>query len=91
VTVEIRTRALALALRLRLDRRVQRRPARTDAAADLRLDVSGLGSVYLGGFTFGDLVRGSRAEELTEGAAVRADRLFGTGVEPWCAESSSSA
>jgi len=59
---------------------------RTDAAADLRLDVTGLGSVYLGGFTFDSLVRASRAQELTEGAAVRADALFRTNVEPWCAE-----
>ena len=27
---------------------------RTDDAADLRLDVTGVGSVYLGGFTFDD-------------------------------------
>jgi predicted acetyltransferase len=59
---------------------------RTDDAADLRLDVTGLGSVYLGGFTFDALVRGSRAQELTEGAAVRADALFRTNVEPWCPE-----
>jgi predicted acetyltransferase len=59
---------------------------RTDDAADLRLDVTGLGSVYLGGFTFDSLVRGSRAQELTDGAAVRADALFRTSVEPWCAE-----
>jgi predicted acetyltransferase len=59
---------------------------RTDDAADLRLDVTGLGSVYLGGFSFGDLVRASRAEELTDGAADRGDTLFRTGIEPWCAE-----
>jgi predicted acetyltransferase len=59
---------------------------RTEDAADLRLDVTGLGSVYLGGFTFDALVRGSRAQELTEGAAVRADALFGTSIEPWCPE-----
>ena len=59
---------------------------RTHDAADLRLDVTGLGSVYLGGFTFDSLVRGSRAQELTDGAAVRADALFRTSVEPWCAE-----
>jgi predicted acetyltransferase len=59
---------------------------RSQADPDLRLDVDMLGSVYLGGFTFGDLVRGSRAEELTDGAADRADALFATGVEPWCAE-----
>jgi predicted acetyltransferase len=59
---------------------------RTDDAADLQLDVTGLGSVYLGGFTFDSLVRGSRAHELTEGAAMRADALFRTNIEPWCAE-----
>jgi predicted acetyltransferase len=59
---------------------------RTDAAAELRLDISGLGSVYLGGFSFADLVRGSRAEELVDGAIERADALFRTAAEPWCAE-----
>jgi predicted acetyltransferase len=59
---------------------------RTNDAADLRLDVTGVGSVYLGGFTFGELVRGSRAQELTEGAADRADVLFRTTVAPWCPE-----
>jgi predicted acetyltransferase len=59
---------------------------RTEDAADLRLDVTGLGSVYLGGFTFDTLVRGSRAQELTADAAVRADALFRTNIEPWCPE-----
>jgi predicted acetyltransferase len=59
---------------------------RTDAEADLRLDVTGLGSVYLGGFGFGDLLAASRAEELRPGAAARADELFHTRVGPWCAE-----
>ena len=59
---------------------------RTEAAADLRLDVTGVGSVYLGGFSFADLVRASRAEELTEGAAARGDALFRTPAAPWCAE-----
>jgi predicted acetyltransferase len=59
---------------------------RTDDAADLRLDITGLGSVYLGGFTFGALLRGSRLQELTDGAAVRADALFRTTIEPWCPE-----
>ncbi|HUZ81955.1 MAG TPA: GNAT family N-acetyltransferase [Gaiellaceae bacterium] len=59
---------------------------RTAAAADLRLDVSALGTVYLGGFGFGELVRASRAEELTAGAATRADALFRTAMLPWCAE-----
>jgi predicted acetyltransferase len=59
---------------------------RTDDAADLQLDITGLGSVYLGGFTFASLVRGSRAQELTDGAAIRADALFRTNTEPWCPE-----
>ena len=59
---------------------------RTDADPDLRLDVAQLGSVYLGGFDFGELVRALRVEELTPAAAARADELFRTGVEPWCAE-----
>src|SRR5581483_3042948 len=59
---------------------------RTEAAADLRIGVNDLGSVYLGGFSFGDLVRAARATELTSGAAERADALFATTVEPWCAE-----
>jgi predicted acetyltransferase len=59
---------------------------RTEDAADLRVDVAALGSVYLGGFTFGELLRGSRAQELTDGAATRADGLFGTHIQPWCPE-----
>jgi len=59
---------------------------RTEDAADLHLDITGLGSVYLGGFTFGELVRGSRARELTAGAADRADALFRTNIQPWCPE-----
>jgi predicted acetyltransferase len=59
---------------------------RTEADADLRLDVTALGSVYLGGFSFADLVLGSRAAELTDGAAARADGLFATGLDPWNAE-----
>ncbi len=59
---------------------------RTEAEADLRLDITGVGSVYLGGFGFTDLARASRAEELQPGAAARCDALFATGLAPWCAE-----
>jgi predicted acetyltransferase len=59
---------------------------RTDGAADIRVDVTAVGSVYLGGFTFANLVRSFRAEELTDGAAARGDALFATSVAPWCAE-----
>jgi predicted acetyltransferase len=59
---------------------------RTNSAAELALDVTGLGSVFLGGFSFADLVRASRATELVAGACARADALFRTSVQPWCAE-----
>ena len=59
---------------------------RTEDEPDLRLDVSALGSVFLGGFTFAQLLRGLRVEELREGAAARADRIFRTDVAPWCPE-----
>ncbi len=59
---------------------------RTDQEPDLRLDVAQLGSVYLGGFDFAGLARALLVEELTPEAAHRADELFRTGIEPWCAE-----
>jgi predicted acetyltransferase len=59
---------------------------RTDGAPDLALDVSDLGSVYLGGFTFRELRRAGRVEELTQGALDRADSTFRTDVAPWCPE-----
>lgn len=58
----------------------------TAAPAEIELDVTALGSVYLGGFSFADLVRGSRAVELVPGAVARADALFATATEPWCVE-----
>jgi predicted acetyltransferase len=61
--------------------------ARTDDEPDLRCDVSALGSVYLGGFTFAELERGLRVAELREGGIARADTIFRrTGVGPWCPE-----
>jgi predicted acetyltransferase len=59
---------------------------RTDEEPDLALDVSALGSAYLGGFTFADLRRAGRVEELREGAIQRADALFRTERKPWCPE-----
>jgi predicted acetyltransferase len=55
-------------------------------APDLRLDVSDLGSVYLGGFTFGQLQQAGRVEELSAGAVQAADGLFRTQRAPWCPE-----
>jgi predicted acetyltransferase len=53
---------------------------------DLRCDVASLGSVYLGGFTWAQLGRAFRVEEVRPGAIARADRLFATSRAPWCPE-----
>ncbi|HEV2592670.1 MAG TPA: sterol carrier protein domain-containing protein, partial [Gaiellaceae bacterium] len=53
---------------------------------DIQLDISALGSVYLGGVTFEQLRRASRLVERDPGACARADGVFATGVQPWCAE-----
>src|SRR6266550_352075 len=60
--------------------------ARTRESPGMRLDVRDLGSVYLGGFTFGELIRAGRVEELTEGAAACADAVFAADRHPWCPE-----
>ncbi len=62
------------------------RAERTEDEPDLRLDVNALGSTYLGGITFGELLRAGRIEELREGAAARADVLFRAERAPWCPE-----
>lgn len=59
---------------------------RTTAPADLQLDVSALGSVYLGGFTFEQLRWAGRLEELKPGAVAQADELFRAERQPWCPE-----
>jgi predicted acetyltransferase len=59
---------------------------RTKSAGQLRLDVSALGAVYLGGFGFSELARAGRVEELSRGAAARADALFASSRAPWCPE-----
>jgi len=60
--------------------------SRTDAAADIALDVDALGSAYLGAVSFAQLRDGLRLEELTEGAVERADAVFGWRPLPWCPE-----
>jgi predicted acetyltransferase len=60
--------------------------SRTDSEADLALDVSALGSAFLGGIHFEQLAQGGRVEELREGAIERADGLFRHGLHPWCPE-----
>jgi predicted acetyltransferase len=60
--------------------------SRTEREPELRLEVSALGSVYLGGFTFGQLARAGRIEVLSDGAPDRADSLFRSDRYPWCPE-----
>ena len=60
--------------------------ARTTDGADLALEVSDLAGPYLGGFTFRELQRAGRVQELREGAVARADGLFRSDVAPWCPE-----
>lgn len=58
--------------------------ARTDAPADLALDVADLAAVYLGAIRMSDLVQASRVTEVTPGAARRADVLFASDRPPYC-------
>jgi predicted acetyltransferase len=60
--------------------------SKTNEIPELRLDVADLASVYLGGFSFGELGRAGRVKELAEGAIARADALFRTERAPWCPE-----
>jgi predicted acetyltransferase len=59
---------------------------RTDAEPDLMLDVSALGSAYLGAVSFTQLRDAGRVEELRGGAIRRADALFAWRPLPWCLE-----
>ncbi len=59
---------------------------RTREDPDLRCDVTALGSVYLGGFTWAQLRRALRVEELRNDAIARADALFRADRSPWCVE-----
>jgi predicted acetyltransferase len=60
--------------------------SRTDADADVALDVADLASAYLGAFTFDALALAGRARELRPGGIARATRLFSTSLPPWCPE-----
>jgi predicted acetyltransferase len=59
---------------------------RTDEEPDLALDVSALGSAYLGGVPFRQLREALRVDELRTGAIERADSLFAWRPLPWCPE-----
>jgi predicted acetyltransferase len=60
--------------------------SRTTDPPDLQLDVRDLGAAFLGGFTFAELWRAGRVEELVPGALQRADAAFRTERAPWCPE-----
>jgi predicted acetyltransferase len=61
-------------------RRSRRRP-------DLRLDVTALGAVYLGGFSFGRLASAGLVEEVARGGLQRAEAIFAPiAPAPWCPE-----
>jgi predicted acetyltransferase len=59
---------------------------RTDAEPDLVLDVSALGSAYLGAVSLTQLHEVLRVQELREGAIRQADALFAWRPLPWCTE-----
>jgi predicted acetyltransferase len=58
----------------------------TKAKPDLSLDVSALGSAYLGAVSFTQLRQALRVEGLRDGAVERADALFAWRPLPWCLE-----
>ncbi len=59
---------------------------RTRRRADVRLDVQALASAYLGGFTFAELARAGRVEEVARGGIARTDAAFRVAAKPWCPE-----
>jgi len=59
---------------------------RTDETPGMRCDIGGLASVYLGGFTWTQLARALRVQELIPGAIARAHTLFQATSAPWCPE-----
>jgi predicted acetyltransferase len=65
---------------------VGREIGRTDADADLELDVADLASTYLGAFSFSRLAAAERVRVLEDGALERADALFRTPRPPYCPE-----
>ena len=60
--------------------------ARTDRPADLELDVTVLGAVFLGGTRLSALAAAQRVRELTPGAVRAASRAFGGDHDPHCPE-----
>lgn len=59
---------------------------RTEAGADVELDVADLAAAYLGAFSFECLAASGRATELRSGGLARATALFRTALPPFCPE-----
>ena len=60
------------------------RRRQTDAAADLRLSMLGLGAISLGGVSLNGLQQAGLIEEERPGGLERGERLFHWPVTPWC-------
>lgn len=59
---------------------------RTTKLADLTCAIDALASVYLGGFTWRQLIASGRVAATDETAVKKADRVFERGSAPWCPE-----
>lgn len=62
----------------------QPRVERTDATADLLLDVTDLACLYLGAFSTTELAEAGRTTQLTDGTRERVDAMFRVAHKPWC-------
>jgi predicted acetyltransferase len=62
------------------------RVTQTGDAPDLTLDIKELGSAYLGGISWGEMLRAGLLSENRPGAAFEADGLFRTERAPCCPE-----
>jgi predicted acetyltransferase len=59
---------------------------RSEREPHLSLDIASLGSLYLGTFTFAQLMRAGRVDVLDGDALRSADAMFRTDIAPWCPE-----
>lgn len=57
---------------------------RTEAAADVTLDVTDLACIYLGAFSTTEMAEAGRTTELTSGGRARVDAMFQVANKPWC-------
>jgi predicted acetyltransferase len=57
---------------------------RSDAEADVAIDITDLASAYLGAFSFERLAAAGRARELRQGGLARATAIFATPLPPYC-------